>query len=378
MGAPPPALRPAPRPSVPARMVAFVVVGVLLPALAMGALAVVAAVASSSTSSTHPPPPRPLHTSRRPVPAPSVPDEAPVEPPPPPPSPDVNSRICMVADRSGDGVRELVALVGDPPRNDGAKRPAIIDGASGALLWVGASAGASNDIYLLCAGDRWVGILDDASFVLRLIPLDTPEREARHVLTDEVFYYGATQSCLRLRTDDGRRPSFSLTDGSERSCDAPLDRRPHISHTVENGIIRTLRGASAESGGVDYRLTTRRPGTPFLEVSASQRGRELWRVPLRFIPVGGEAIGTLAIAATPGVVVVLGSTRGGPRGTGVTAVGLNAEGGTERFATTLDDGDFGHSVGDLVYNDRFVVARTPGRLVALDPTTGSIAWTLGD
>lgn len=197
----------------------------------------------------------------------------------------------------------------------------------------------------------------------------------RHVLTDEVFYYGSTQDCLRVRTDDGQRRSFALSDGSESRCEAPLGWRPHISHTVENGIISMLRrGARAERDGVSYRLTTRRPGTAFLVVSADQRGRELWNVPLRFVPVGGEAIGTLAIVATPGVVVAFGVARGSSD-QGITAVGLNADGGTERFATNLPA--FIASIDDVHYNERYVIARVLSRLDAIDPTTGTVAWSLG-
>jgi hypothetical protein len=286
----------------------------------------------------------------------------------------VEGRLCMVGDRNGDGVRELAALV-YRGRADPLLTPVVFDGTTGAVRWEGREFDTGGrDTYLLCAGASWLGIHDDGTFQLRLIPLDAPDREVRHVLSDEVFYWGATDDCIRFRTDDRQRTSFSLAhDGEERACSAPLDRRLHIPFSGERGIISTLRRGHRVQGegGVEFRLRGRRPGTAFLIASAHRRGRALWEIPLRFVPVDGEAIGTLAAVAAPDTMILFGQ----PRDQDIFSaplhiVGLDAESGAERFATPTNT----RRLGEFYYNGRYVVFGTDDTILAVDPGTGQIAW----
>jgi hypothetical protein len=46
---------------------------------------------------------------------------------------------------------------------------------------------------------------------------------------------------------------------------------------------------------------------------------------------------------------------------------------TERFATPLSD----DSLGEIFYNGRYVVVGLLGSMVAIDPASGRIAWSVG-
>jgi hypothetical protein len=332
----------------------------------VGVAAAVFAGGVSSTTVSIPSPPIPS------LPSASSSPGAPSATPPEPLPTTILSRACLVGDTTGDGVPEVSALVGEG--NDRRHHPAIIDGATGALLWRGNPLTANNSVYLLCLGERFIGVIDNASFELRLYPVESPDREILRALSDEVDRYGVSDDCLSIRTDDHARLGLSLDDGSERSCDARLDRRPHLTDTTKCGIISTMpRGLTVAHDDMTYRVKARRPGTAFLEVSAKRGSRELWDIPLRFVPVDGEAIGCFVAMAAPGVVVVLGAERTDNQH--LVAVGLNADSGTERYDVTIPG--YSGSVREIYYNGRYVIVAAYGRIIALDPATGEIAWSIG-
>lgn len=376
-----PAPTPAPFPSHPpttpgsARKVGIGVGLFVVGMLGASAFATVAWTVSSIFSSGRTPSSTQAESWTQPQAPVGVVPAAPTPSTPSPPS--FESRACLLADVTGDGAREIGGFIRRNRADD--VHPAMIDGATGTIVWE-ASPTPWTRSQLLCLGERHFGYVDQEEFELAVFPVSGPAGEVRRTLTDELERYGVEGSCVTLRTEDRRTISISLGDGSDVRCAAHPRVRPHIDEEVTtgfvHGIIRMLRlPVVAEHGGMRYELRTRRPGTPFLEVTARGSGRELWTRPLRFVPVGGEAIGALGLAAAPGVVVVAGTERGSSRAEGITLVGLNADTGMERFATPILQGPFARLRG-MFYNDRFVVVAGGTALVALDPATGAIAWQL--
>lgn len=291
------------------------------------------------------------------------------------PPPSFRSRVCFLADSTGDGVRELGGLVG---RGDSRVRVATLDGASGAVLWE-AEPLEEDDKHLLCIGERHLAVVDQRRFELILHPVTGPASQTRRAISDELQRFGVSESCITLRTSDGAEVGVSLVSGADVQCDARLTSMPHIDDQVTvglaYGIISMLEPLAVEHGAERYRVTTRRPGTAFLEVSAYTNDVERWTHPLRFVPVRGERIGTLGAAAAPGVLVVFGSERGGVHGEGLYAIGLDADSGVERYATALPPG-FIPRLRGVGFNGRYVVVSTGSELLALDPATGAIAWRI--
>ncbi len=377
----PPPLQPFPPPAMPpsgsgrsAIVLAVVAAGLILPCVGSAGVWMMAA-APSPPPYTPPPPPTPgssTPTPPRPFGSGGGPTRS-TEPAPPPPA-RFGSRACLLADTNGDGVREIGGCV---TRGDQRLRPVMVDGASGSILWE-ADPIPYEDKQVLCLGDRHIGVVDQEQFELIVFPASGPSGEVHRTLTDELDRFGVGEGCVSLRTEDRVTVSMSLDTGSDTHCSARPTTRPHIDEEVTTGMVDGIismihRPLVAENGGTRYELTTRRPGTPFLEVSASQGSRNLWTRPLRFVPVGGEAIGTLALAAAPGVVVVAGSERG-RHNAGVTLIGLGAEAGLELYATPISD-SWGNIRG-MFYDGGHVIVADGTHLTALDPTTGTIAWTL--
>ncbi|MEC7524886.1 MAG: hypothetical protein VYE22_33710 [Myxococcota bacterium] len=280
---------------------------------------------------------------------------------------------CPLGDVDGDGARETGGLIvrGEERR----ARLAMVDGATGAVVWETA-ARERQELEPICLGDRHFGAIDQRAFELVVVPVTGVEGEVRRSLSDEVDRYGVGRDCLTVRTDDRTIVRASLDDLSDARCDARPRIRPHIEEEkapgFQRGIISTLRRpVVAEVGPARYELRTRRPGTPFLEVSARHGGRERWSRPLDIVPVNGEAIGTLALGASPAGPVAFGSPRG-TRGRGALfMVGLDAESGAERFRRELE----GYDVQGVFDNGRFVVVATRRHLYAVAPD-GEIAWRL--
>lgn len=290
-----------------------------------------------------------------------------------PGGPQVRSRICLLDDVNGDGAAELSAFI-SPNSSDRSKTPAILDGANGSILWQGQPLGNDTHIRLLCAGPRWVTAVNNESFELLMVDAHDTNKQVRRALSDELDFYGVSDECIAFKTSDNQTLGLSVEDGSERSCDIRARRRPHIEDTTTCGIISNLRrGATFEQADHTFHIGTRRPGTPFLQVSAKQGRNELWDVPLRLVPVSGEAIGCLVGAAAPGVFMVFGAPRGNDHG--LTVIGLNADSGTERWSIDIA-GTYGQ-INELYYNGRFVVVGAMDRALAIDPASGEIAWQVG-
>lgn len=283
--------------------------------------------------------------------------------------PTLQSQLCLLDDLNDDGVQEVAGLLS--AEYNAPKLPTILDGATGDIHWQGDAIADSNQLYQLCLGGSWIGVVDNDAFSLVLINVHTPSQQVRHALSDQLDRYGAGDSCFSFRTNDHRNVGFSATDGSQTTCAVRPRSRPHIEDSTTCGIISTHRqGASFEAEGITYRVRGRRPGTAFLEVRATRGRRELWDESLRLLPVGGGAIGCFIAAAAPGVLVVFGSPRGD--GPDLIALGLNAESGTERYATEF--ADTGERVRGIYYNGRYVVLGLGNRVVALNPTSGDLAW----
>ena len=284
--------------------------------------------------------------------------------------PHLESDICLLMDLDEDGVQDISALVSNPP----AKRvhPTSVSGANGDVLWQGEALPEGSKYSLKCAGERSMVLSDKEDFSLRIIPLHNPKAEARHVLDDSLDAYGVGDKCIRIRTRAKTKLGFSLTDGAAAECDTKLNGNKRF-ETTQHGILGTrhMRPMQRSADGHTFVLSTKHPGTRFLKVAAKKGKKELWKVPLRFVPVGGENIGRYAMVAMPGAVVVFGSDRKDDHS--VYAVGLNADSGTERFATPLPKYSFLNK--QLYYNGRFVVVGA-GTVLAIDPADGKIAWTL--
>lgn len=307
--------------------------------------------------------------------APAAPASLPVTPTAPAARPaHFRSRVCFLGDVTGDGVGELSGFVRRDLARTGGEALAMIDGATGAILWEDEPSDARQR-HVLCLGDRHVAVVDQRAFELAFYSTAGPTTEVRRALSDAVRRYGIGDSCVRVETSDRAVVDLSF-DGADAPCDAPPTRQPHIDTEVTtgcvHGILSTLDPLRAASGELEHSVTTRRPGTEFLEVAAARGERELWRRTLRFVPVGGEGIGELGIVAAPGVVVTFGSERSDPHS--VFAIGLSAETGAERYVTPLA-GTAGRLRG-AAHNGRFVIVSTGGGLYALHPETGAIAWQL--
>lgn len=292
-----------------------------------------------------------------------------------PNAPQVRGRICLLDDVNGDGAAEISAFISSST-SDRSKTPAIIDGANGNILWRGEPLGEGTDIKLLCAGPHWVTAVNDESFELLMVNARDTTKQVRRALSDELDFYGVSDECIAFKTSDRQTLGISVEDGSERSCGIRARRRPHIEDTTTCGIISTSRlrhGADYELDGVTFNVHARQPGTGFLQASAKRGREELWDVPLRLLPVGGDSIGCYAGAAVPGVFVVFGSPRGNDHG--MTVLGLNADSGTERWSMDLA-GTYGN-INEVYSNGRYVVVGVMNRAMAIDPASGQVAWTVG-
>ncbi|MFK8003267.1 MAG: hypothetical protein AB8H86_27100 [Polyangiales bacterium] len=281
----------------------------------------------------------------------------------------LQSQVCLLDDLNGDGVREIAALLAldyNAPR-----LPTILNGATGDTHWQGDALPSSTKLFQVCLGGSWVGIADNDAFSLTLINASTPTQQVRHALSDEVEMYGADESCFSFHMNDERNVGFSARDGSPAECDVVPGSHVHVIESTTCGIISTMpEGATFDENEVTYRVRGRQPGTAFLEVKATRGERDLWDQTLRLMPAEGERIGCFAAAATPGALVVLGSPRGDQHH--VVALGLDAESGTERYATEFES--LVTRVRGIHYNGRYVVFGLTSRLVALDPLSGEVAW----
>lgn len=299
---------------------------------------------------------------------------APVQPiaPPAPPSPlGFSSIACPMVDSTGDGVLEIGGVI---TRGDRRIRPAMLDGASGEVIWEAAPLDES-DKRLICLGPRHLGVIDQRAFELTIFPATGIEGEVRRSLSDELDSFSLGEGCVTLRTEDARTVSISLADASDVSCSAGRRIRPHLAkeNTVGfvHGIYSMLRPFEISHEGTVYTLRTRRPGTPLLEVSATQGGRERWSRAVHLLPVGGDAIGYLAGAAGPGVVVVTGEERDKDFFSNTMyLVGLDATTGAERYRLATE----GSGISGMFNNGRYIITATGRRLVALEPASGEIAW----
>jgi hypothetical protein len=154
-------------------------------------------------------------------------------------------------------------------------------------VWT-ADAIPEGDRQILCLGDRHFGAVDQDRFELFLQSTSGPT-QIRRALSDEVDRFGATESCIALRTEDRNVTGFSLEDGSETSCSAQLSRRPHLDYGYTCEIISTIsRPETATYEDMRYEVRPRRPGTPFLEVSSYRGQQQLWTRTTRFIPVAAR------------------------------------------------------------------------------------------
>lgn len=276
-----------------------------------------------------------------------------------------------MVDSTGDGALEIGGVI---TRGDQRIRPAMLDGSTGDVIWEAAPIGSS-DYEIVCLGPSHLGVVDQHGFELTIFPATGIEGEVRRSLSDEVSSFRVGEGCLIVRTEDAQTVSMSLADASDTSCSAGGRIRAHIEeeNTVgfRHGIYSMLRPVEVEHGGMVYTLRTRRPGTPLLEVSAARGGRELWSRPVQYLPVGGDAIGYLAGAAAPGVVVVAGEERDKPFASNhMHLIGLDAETGAERYVTATE----GHGISGMFNNGRYIIVATRRRLVALEPASGEIAW----
>ena len=290
-------------------------------------------------------------------------------------SPQVGSLACLLADTNGDGVREIGAATWTTSRAE--MRPALIDGASGEVLWTDDAVPRSGH-EILCLDEQHFALVGQQELQLVIYPAAGPSAALRRPMSDELQKYGVGDACITLRTRDERTIGVSLADGSTTQCAWSADRRlldDDITVGARSGIIDMIvQPVVAEMEGAHYELRARNPGTPFLEVTGQNGGGPKWTQTLRFVPVGGEAIGALAITAAPGVVVVAGSPRGDDDGP-ITLVGLSADAGIERYATPMPDGFIPRMRG-FFYDGRYVVVSTGSHLVAIEPATGQIAWSL--
>ena len=290
-------------------------------------------------------------------------------------APWLGSRACLLGDATGDGVRDVGALVGRGA--DQSVRLALLDGATGELVWEG-SPTAADAKELLCLGPAHLGVVDQRAFELTLVPASVPAGAIRRTLSDELTGFGFDGACLSLQTKDGASAGMAIADGSAVACPARARIRPEIDEENASGFRHGIISVIEQPFDVRWRdaryaLRARQPGTPFLEVEAHRGGARLWSQRLPYVPAAGEAIGYLAATAAPDVVVVLGSRR--DRREDVVAVALDASTGNERWTLPLPP-PVVVQVRGLFFNGRYVVVALSRSLTAIDPATGRIAWQL--
>jgi len=286
-----------------------------------------------------------------------------------------DSEACFMADVTADGAREIGGRI-----TDGSTElaiPVLVDGATGSVLWRGEPAERSSST-LFCVDERHFGLSLKNALSVEIYAISGPEPRIRRTLSDVLDEFGVGDDCISLRSEDGHVVRLSLEDGSAASCNARPDHRltedpPHI----ECSIISTLRRArTATDGDLRFELRPRRPGTPFLVVRGLRGQTELWKQSLRFVPVGGEAIGCVALTAAPGIVITIGSTRGTDNE--LSLIGLDAQTGIERYAI-VQPPRASASLRGFGFNGRFVILSEHwnDELVAFDPSTGREVWRIG-
>jgi hypothetical protein len=276
------------------------------------------------------------------------------------------SGACML-DGDGDEVMDFAGLRGD---NENA--PAVvIDGNTGEVLFSGGSFAYQDQIF--CPVEGWIGVADRESFQIDLFEITGTEAHISHVLPDEPRKWGAAEGCLSFHSDDGRNTGISLPDGAQTECRVRPRHDFFVYPGMEDSITRSRY--VVEEDGVRYALHERQRGTEFLEVSAHQDHRELWKITTRFLRAGGPT-GALPMAVAPGTVVVFGSERTGDEA--LFAIGLDAQTGIERWEQRLPTGP-AVTLRSVHFNGRYVVYSElwKGVLLALDPAAGTTAWQVG-
>ena len=290
-------------------------------------------------------------------------------------APKWRSQVCFLRDLDGDGVGELggaIELDSVPDKHI----PVRVNGATGVIEWRGEPF-SRDKTRMLCLGEALLGVSDEAALAIDVYAVDV-EAHFRRSLSDKLEYYGVGDDCISVRTADHQTVGLALAGGGETTCRAsPKERAWGDPPSVECSIISTIdKPRKATDGARDFELRPRKPGTPFLTVRGLENRKELWKQTLRFIPVGGEAIGCIALTAAQGSVVTVGALRENEHE--LWLVGLDAATGIERFAHRQGPRSASRLQG-FGYNQRFVIMGESWRdeLVAFDPVDGTEAWRIG-
>ena len=279
--------------------------------------------------------------------------------------------VCEL-DANGDGVGDLLGMSSSVGVDN---QPAVVDGASGKVLWTGASEAKSPQ--LACLDKRWFALVH-SNFQAEFHDVRNLGAPVRVLLRDTLDDFGMgveaggsageqNKTCVRLKTSDGSVQGVHLPSGTAVSCDAKLKR-----YRGEGPGIIGLTGqrTELELSKRTYKLSKRRNGTPILTVEVAENGKQVWSRELPYTaPTFNSAI------AVAGNSIALWAAAPGDEKHGI-LVGLDETNGEQRYAvpSTLM---VSHSVGYFASNGRYVIVQAWGSLEAYEPDTGKIAWKIG-
>ncbi|MCX4241384.1 zinc finger domain-containing protein [Paraliomyxa miuraensis] len=264
--------------------------------------------------------------------------------------------VCLV-DANGDGVDDVVGLVGPPGESF---TPAIVDGATGEALWRGEHAGEG--ARLSCPSREWF-VVGKADFGVWLHDARSPGTPVSLRGRDVLRAAAMGKDCVAVQTNDGSVMGVALPSGSVTDCPArfpgPFDTPGLIGLTGES--------TSLTVDGREYALSKRRQGTPMLTLRVREGGKQVLEQELP------HAAATFASGlAVAGDRVVVFGARPGKEKEGL-LIGLDAKTGAERYAVPLQ-GMVTDNLSAMAFNGRYVVLQYWSHLRAYDPATGAMAW----
>lgn len=272
---------------------------------------------------------------------------------------------CLADDVNGDGVGELAVLL----YNDFAQqRAALLDGATGLVIWEGAPYPGSDVAALCVGGSHFAVVPPGGAFRLDLYPVAAHESVQQLALDDQPFRYGTAPGCFRLSTANRHESGYLLgATVTPGECSAEATRVAHDHINTADSSDELPMTSSHE--GITYELSFREEGTELVHVA--RRGGWSRELALLATDIGSRA-GMLAV---PGGVVVVGQPHPEVEDTGVVLF-LSADDGSERArATFMDQNNVG--VGALVFNGRHAVVKLGNTVRAYDPASGAEVWAVG-
>jgi hypothetical protein len=266
---------------------------------------------------------------------------------------------CLV-DANGDGMLDVVGRVGSPPSEE--YRLQVVDGASGAPLWSGATHPSKASV--VCLSPRYFGV-DNTDFTLALRPARSPDKVLTLTLQDHASRIGNGPGCFLIEMMNGRTRAVSEDGKPLAVCPTKTVELTAPWLSTERGTLMVAEGA----GGMHYELKAEPVGTPFISVVARAGTTVVWEVNLRYTAVRGTSM-----VVTPEMLVVYAHDPTEDK-FGV-IIGLDLHSGRERYALRQGSPSSG-DLSSFQYNNRYVIAHWRWGLHAYEPSTGKPVWHVG-